>query len=280
MSPFRRATPDDLPAIKAFLNTHVETSMFPLSNLENHGFEGAHSRSVGFYISHKTSEISDVLTITTEGMVMPQLLSEDYASAAYTLKNHNIIGIIGPKNQARGLQNALGLNSAPVTLDEDEPQFILALDQLIIPKGRGELVPLKDAPEAIIINWMVDYQINALSTPPDQARAQAEQSYASYIANNSHAALMEGDTPLAMTGFNAQLADIVQIGGVYTPPALRSQGLARRALALHLAQARTRGVTRATLFASGPPAIKAYESIGFTRIGAWTLLLFDGPQRA
>jgi len=37
-----RATETDRPAIEAFLNAHAATSMFPLSNLANHGMNGGH----------------------------------------------------------------------------------------------------------------------------------------------------------------------------------------------------------------------------------------------
>jgi predicted GNAT family acetyltransferase len=80
-----------------------------------------------------------------------------------------------------------------------------------------------------------------------------------------------------MTGFNAALPDIVQIGSVYTPPEFRGQGHARRALALHLAQARDQGVTTAILFASGPAAVRAYQSIGFRQIGEYAQVAFAKP---
>ena len=83
-----------------------------------------------------------------------------------------------------------------------------------------------------------------------------------------------------MTGFNAELPTIVQIGGVYTPPPLRGQGFARHAVALHLDEARRRGVGRATLFSASESAARAYSAIGFEPIGHYTLCHFDGPQVA
>ncbi|MFB1024160.1 MAG: N-acetyltransferase, partial [Octadecabacter sp.] len=77
--------------------------------------------------------------------------------------------------------------------------------------------------------------------------------------------------PVAATAFNAALPQIVRIGAVYTPPALRGKGYARRA---HLAQARTTGVRRATLFASAQNAIAAYTAVGFRQIGEWVLAIF------
>jgi predicted GNAT family acetyltransferase len=83
---------------------------------------------------------------------------------------------------------------------------------------------------------------------------------------------------VAGTGFNARLPGIVQVGGVWVPPPLRRQGLARGAVALHLLEARTEGVGRAILFSASDHAARAYRSLGFREIGRFTLLLFREPQ--
>ena len=40
---------------------------------------------------------------------------------------------------------------------------------------------------------------------------------------------------------------------------------------------RAHGVETAILFASGPAACRAYEAIGFRRIGAYTLAILKNP---
>ena len=80
-----------------------------------------------------------------------------------------------------------------------------------------------------------------------------------------------------MTALNARLPDMVQIGGVYTPPEQRGRGHARTAVALHLAALRAAGVDTAILFASGPAACRAYEAIGFERIGTYALSFLSAP---
>ena len=120
--------------------------------------------------------------------------------------------------------------------------------------------------------------IEALDTPKAQADVEVFTRYDRYVAANSHVVLMEGPQPLAMCGFNARLPHIVQVGGVYTPPALRGFGHARRALGQHLAQARATGVERAVLFAASDKAASTYRALGFERIGQWTLLLLAEPQ--
>ncbi len=272
------ATPSDQAAIEAFLAPHAPFAMFPLNNLAHYGMAGGSDYAVTCWLARHDGQITDVMTLCDNGIAMPFLPSADYAGAVAAMGDRPLSGVIGPRAQVRGIE-ALGFADAPRTLDHDEPHFLLALDQMLVPDGPGVLCPLEDASEAVIKAWMLDYQLGALNTPEAEAQSAVESSYANYVVRDSHRVLMEDDTPLAMTGFNAQLPDIVQIGGVYTPPDLRGRGYARRALALHLAEAAGRGVTRGTLFSASDAAARAYRAIGFERIGDWTLLLFDGPQR-
>ena len=88
-----------------------------------------------------------------------------------------------------------------------------------------------------------------------------------------------GGALVAMTSFNARLPEMVQVAGVYTPPALRSRGYAQCVVAGHLIAARTAGVKRATLFtrAANLAAQAAYRGIGFNSIGDYALIVFAEP---
>ena len=270
-----RAGLADRDAIVAALTPHAECAMFPLNNLAHYGMSGGHAYAVTLWLARRDGQISDVLAQTDSGMVMPYLPSGDYATAAAVLRGREVTGIVGVKDWVRGLETALGLQGAR-SLDHDEPHFLLTLADLTVPDGPGRIVDLVDAPADTIKAWMLDYQLATLHTPSDQAAQRVEDSYAHYTAARSHVVLMDGDTPLAMTGFNAQVPGMVQIGGVYTPPDLRGQGHARRALALHLAAT---GAQRATLFSASAMAARAYRAIGFRQIGDWTLLLLHDKER-
>lgn len=263
--------------IMAFLAPHAPYAMFPLNNLVQFGMAGGSDLAVTCWLSRDAGQITDVMTVCDNGMALPFLPSADYAAALRAIADRGVIGIIGPRDHVRGLQ-AAGFAGLRCTLDRDEPHFLLDLDQMVIPDGPGDLRALGDAPRDVMLAWMTAYEVEGLNTPADQAAARAATALATYLRRDSHRVLMADGVPLAMTGFNAQLPDIVQVGGVYTPPNLRGQGYARRAVALHLAQAAGQGVTRATLFAGCPAAARAYQAIGFVRIGEWTILLFDGPQ--
>lgn len=276
-----RAGAQDAPQIAAFLTRHCDTSMFALSNLAQHGIDNDHPRALRCWLTRADRQITDALIITTEGMAMPQCPTfgrADWAGATQDTAGITLIGIIGPAAQARAFATAAGLSNAPATLNRDEPFMALDLSDLVIGAGPDRIIPLADAPRQIVFDWMTAYQVEALGSDLPEARLRAEHSLAAYLAAGSHVVLMLGDTPLAMTGFNARLPGIVQIGGVYTPPDLRNQGHARRAVALHLAQAKATGVTRAVLFSASLSAARAYAAIGFRQTGDWTLCLFDGPQ--
>ena len=80
--------------------------------------------------------------------------------------------------------------------------------------------------------------------------------------------IVEG-APVACASINASAADMVQVGGVFVPTARRNRGHGRRVTAARLAEARDAGARVAILFSNNDAASRAYESIGFERVGAY-----------
>jgi ribosomal protein S18 acetylase RimI-like enzyme len=186
---FVRVTPHDVQQVEAFLRDRSDYVMFPLNNLTRFGLDGIDNLAPRMW-RNGDGALSDILSVSKAGMVMPYLPSGDFGASAAALSGRSLIGIIGPKQAVRGTQAALGLATVDMELAADEMHF----------------------------------------------------------------------------------------GAVYTPPALRGKGHARRAVALHLAQARANGVRRATLFASAQNAIAAYTPVGFKKIGEWVLAIFKTTQ--
>lgn len=273
-----RATPEDRPAIEAFLRQQIATSMFPLSNLRRHGMQGGHPRATHFYLRWQAGQITDALPITEEGMVFPQCPTAPWGDVKAVLAGYKVKGLLGDGTQVAALRGALGLTAAG-GIDEVEPLYALRLADLRMPDCTGfSLHPLAEAPRALINGWRAAYLQEVLPMPGEDPLRQAAYDVDGYLEADSHRVLYEGDRPVAMTGFNATLPEAVQIGGVYTPPEQRSRGLARRAVALHLAEARDSGAKDAILFASSPQACKAYEAIGFQRSGTFTILVWEHPH--
>lgn len=271
-----RVTQSDLPDVVRFLEARVEKAMFPLNNLHRYGLDADVPYGPRMWMTRDNSEVSGVLTYLTNGTVMPAC-PVDMTCAM--LPGRNLLNLIGPANLVRPVIDRFGLNAKPFDLDQDEPHFALDLADMHIPEGPGELRPLEAADEGTILCWREAYLIEALGYSSERAQREAAIAYRAQISSGLYRVLFDGATPLCVTGFNAVLPQIVQIGGVYTPSTLRARGHARRAVALHLQEARAQGVSRATLFSASPAAQRAYEAIGFQRIGDWTIFLRPEAQR-
>lgn len=272
------ATEADRPAIEAFLTRHVATSMFPLSNLRLHGMAGGHPRAVRFWLKWRAGALTDVLTVSEEGIVFPQCPIAPWGEVKVALAGLLVRGLLGDAAQVAGLRQALGLTQ-PAAIDTVEPLYRLPLVDLQMPDLTGfTLGPLGDAPRDLVVGWRSAYLEEVLPMPGEDFQMKAVSDVTSYAKANSHRVLYQDGEPVAMTGFNAVLPEVVQIGGVYTPPALRNRGLARCALAMHLAEARTKGVDHAILFAASEQAARAYEAVGFTRCGDFSIVNFEEPQ--
>ena len=277
----RAAGPSDAAAVEAFLLRHVAGAMFPLSNLRLHGlaegdFATDHPHAMRVWL------VDDgVIGVTRAGMVMPMLpKGGDLTGLGAALGGMDLTGSVGPAPHVRDVLCVLGLVGRPTLRDVDEPGFTLDLAKLRVPDHAGAVIvaPGQDD-RAFMVASRVAYHIEALGTDPAKAMAHAEADIDDYMMRDSHRVLRVNGQPVAMTGFNANLPEIVQIGGVYTPSPLRNRGYARLAVALHLAEARGRGVKRAVLFAANAAAVKAYEAIGFQAAAPVGLVLFDGAQR-
>lgn len=281
---FRRALPADVPAIEAFLREHVQSSMFPLANLRDYGLDGAQDRSPSFWLKDDGSTIAGLLGLTREGMLMPQMphaTPPDWRAIAPLLAGRRLIGAAGDSEQVRALLPALGLADRPASLDEDEPAFRLSLDDLIVPAlPDTRLIRPDQAHRGLMVEWRMAYHREVLGTPENKLERLAEREVDSFLERDTFRILLHGTTPMAMTGFNAVLPEIVQIGGVYTPPGLRGRGYARRAVGLHLEEVRRAGVGAAVLFASGGMAVRAYLAVGFEPAGEFALVLFRDPLEA
>lgn len=275
----RAAVPADAAALDAFLLRHAEGAMFPLGNLRAHGLgRSDHRHATGFWLAGE-GQVTGAVGRSTEGMIMPCWPDGNWAALRGPLDGAAVTGMVGPAAQVRAALAALGLDAAPRRYDADEPGFALPLEDLILPEGPGESRPVGPADAPLAEGWRAAYLAELFATPAAEAAITARRDVAGWIAAGSHHLLWQGDRPLALCGVNAALPEIVQVGGVWTPPELRGRGHARRAVGLMLAAAKARGVARAVLFAASTAAARAYVALGFRPIDPVALVLFDGPQR-
>jgi GNAT superfamily N-acetyltransferase len=272
-----RATPADRDAIMAFLMTRPTVAMFPITNLRDHGMEGGHPKAMRFWMAQDGGQITDVLGISDSGVVLPVFSTNQPRDIRAALQSCDITGIIGQGAPVSEVKAALELPDG--TLNRVEPHFELALERLKMPNTTGlSIVPVAAVPREEMIVWRRQYGIDALDLEPSESGIQAIDAVDRMIARNTHRVLLADGAPVAVTGFNAILPEAVMVGGVYTPKYLRGRGFARAALALHLAEARSKGVKRAVLSAANAIAAKTYTAIGFQQIGDFMIVLYDTPQ--
>ncbi|MFZ1661235.1 MAG: GNAT family N-acetyltransferase [Paracoccaceae bacterium] len=278
----RPATEADVPALQSFLRGHADVAMFALGNLTNDGLGTYGARQMRFWLAFEQSMIVGALGLSGAGFLLPVLgeAADVLANCARKLLDgERLIGISAEAEQAALLIERLGL-SAPFARDANEPGFALNLDQIVMPPAdNARLLRPTQKDRPLLIEWRSEYHVEVLGTAPGAAAAAAAQDIDAYLQIDSHRVLEVSGSPVATTGFNAILPDVVQVGGVYTPPSLRGKGYARLALALHLLEARGKGVSRAILYAFSEPAARAYRSIGFEPAGRMRFLLFAKPVR-
>ena len=164
--------------------------------------------------------------------------------------------------------------------DSRDELYALELDRLVVPPqlASGAVRCRHPRPEDLdlLIEWRTRFSMEALGAAdgPDLRRA----SRADVQLQHERAAdwvLFDQGNPVAYCVFNAMLPDIVQIGGVWTPPDCRGRGYARSVVAGSLVAAGKQGVRRAVLFAdpNNGAARAAYLALGFAIVGDYGLVL-------
>ena len=275
MTPARQ---HQIPALEAFYQAHIATSMFPLSNLRRFGLAGGHPRACRFWLCQDAGAVTGAVALSEEGFLFPQCPQGGWDSLRDPLKGERIKGILGDGDQAQALRDALSL-PRPAEMDDVDPLYTLALEDLRLPDVAGyDLSPITPDVREEVIRWRAAYLREVMPVPGEDLNQRAATEIENYITADSHRVLLKHGVAVSMTGFNAQLAEAVQVGGVYTPEAKRGQGFARRAVALHLVEARDKGIAAAILFAASERAGRVYEAIGFRREGAFALIMYETPQ--
>jgi RimJ/RimL family protein N-acetyltransferase len=275
----QKVTEADLPALTNFLRTRTPLAMFALANIARFGLRGGHPHATQFWAYRRNGRPVAVIGQSEAGMLMPHLPEWPQDLDLSFLNGRMVSGLAGAPSEVDRLSDHCGLSDTATTLAADEPLFTLSLADLRTPDVTGlTLAPLSAMPVQMLQDWRCNYGTEVMGLDPEIAQAQAAVEAKDYVAADSHRVLLRDGVPVALTGFNARLPDVVQIGGVYTPPDLRGRGHARAAVALHLAEVRSMGVTRAILFAANDAAARAYRAVGFAQIGAYRLTLFKSPR--
>lgn len=277
----------DRPALDAFLRTHAAQAMFLRANLAHSGLTDGVRPYQGRYAAAFAGDAAPGAAITGvaahywNGLVI--LLGGDHAAALAVAASagRHVAGLIGLPDEVAAARTALGLGSRPVKVDSREGLYRLRITDMQVPAalrdGRQHCRPAVVPDLPLLAGWRFDFDV-AMNGAADSAaaRADAQEMVERWVAEGSQFVLCDGNRPVAGCCFNAQLPDMVQLGNVWTPPALRGRGHARAVVAGALLHAQRCGVSDAVLFTGDDnrAAQRAYVALGFQRIGDYAILLF------
>jgi RimJ/RimL family protein N-acetyltransferase len=267
----------DAPALLAFLMPHATSSMFMLSNSRGAGLVDEGQPYQATYAgAFAAGELVGVAAHCWNGMVLvqaPHELVRELARFAVAHSDRAIAGFSGAADQIAVARGAFAL-PVPV-VDEVESLYALELTDLIVPPY-GDAICRRPRADDLptLVGWRRAYHVESLGAVDSPViAAQAAREIDQLFELSRLWVLAVGDELVAMTGFNAQIPDVAQVGGVFTPRELRGRGYARCAVAGSLLDVRDE-ISRAILFTPNPSAARAYQAIGFRRIGDYAMVMF------
>jgi RimJ/RimL family protein N-acetyltransferase len=285
----RGLVPGEERAVERFLVTHADSSLFLRRNLAERGLADGSERHCGTWAgAFADGRLVGVAQHSRFGAVLVQAPADAGAVAleAVRASERPVGGFIGPWTQVLAARAALGFDGAPMRMESREGLYALPLDGLIVPttlasatwrcrRARADEVDL-------LVEWRVGYNVEANGQEDGpKLRAWSREEMEMGLAERASWVLEVDGAPVAFQQFNAMLPDIVQVGGVWTPPSLRGRGYGRAVVAGALRAVRAEGVRRGVLFTgdANVPAQRAYAALGFRRVGDWGLLFLKTPAR-
>ncbi|PTY37410.1 hypothetical protein BGP77_12945 [Saccharospirillum sp. MSK14-1] len=281
----RILTPSDEPQLREFLLAHRDVSLFLLNNLQSSGIVAGNLPYQGQYWgAFEQGRMVGVVAHYWQGMVLPSAPRglEHIAPLLAEQADRPVQGIIGDRAQVDWLGDYFQVQRW--RMDNPEPLYTLDLQQLQVPTALrdGELSVRLATPadEDWLVEWRIVYAGETMAEPDNaETRRRARALMQQEIPSGHLFVLCRSGEPVAMSGFNAQAAQTVQIGGVFTPQEQRGRGYGRAVVAGSLLLAREQGVQRSVLFTGHDniAAQRAYESLGYQRSGEFGMKLLDEP---
>ena len=130
----------------------------------------------------------------------------------------------------------------------------------------GELRLAHAGDRSLLIDWMEEFVSEAGVAGASQGAAMIDSRM-----RREGILVWDDGQPVSMVGVTPEVAGVVRIGPVYTPPALRRRGYAGSAVAAASRRALTRGARQCMLYTDldNPTSNKIYAEVGYRRIGDW-----------
>jgi len=277
----REVDESNLQAARSFLEAHVETSLFLLSNLALLGPRlGDHLNSGNYRCIKGNGEIVAVFCLTRRGNLLAQTGGRADLAAeildACSGEAMRVEGVISEWRPAEALWRILCAEphfEPAHTSKEVLYRLVLPLDDSPNPSEDG----VRFLESSDFAEWE---QLDTASLIQDGMPVQgsAEQRRANFVSQAAARqwwGAFEASRLVSIACLNATYGRVGQVGGVYTAPDERRKGRSRSVMTTLLRDAGNRHhLEKLILFTgeSNVPARSMYESLGFERIGEFALL--------
>ena len=282
----RNVETDDLERVRGFLEAHVDTSLFLLSNLAIFGPRLTdHGNSGNYRLVEEAGRVVAVFCLTRRGNLLVQAagradLAESILESCES-ETIEVCGVAGEWPTAAALWELL----------QADPRFEPTLG------SRDVLyrLPLADSAEVTRTTVPSDVVVRALDASDYQQWERLNSAYCAElnlplpVLDDAHETefarrarakwwwgAFAGRQLAAIVGLNAAYGVVGQVGGVYARPADRKKGLARAAMELLIEESREQHRFAKLILFTGEEnqsARRLYESLGFELTGAFGLLL-------
>jgi N-acetylglutamate synthase-like GNAT family acetyltransferase len=270
-------------ALEQFLLSRAESSLILLANARMAGLEDRGRTFQGTYIAFlKRGEITGVAAHYWNGMVFLQAPVHPTALVrkAVEVSGRKLAGLAGPYDQVQRVFSDLGLQRCNPAMNSRDILFSLGLDALVVPDhlqaGTVTCRHPDDNELPLLTEWRIAYSRELTHSHQGTSLEKEAPAIMEHLQKTKNHWVLEADGRIvAATAVNAGLPEMVQVGGVYTPPGYRNRGYARSVVAGSLLELREKGVKKAILFTGEDMAAAraSYAALGFRPIGDYGLVI-------
>jgi len=286
----RHVTDSDLDQVRAFLESHVDTSLFLLSTLAALGPRlGHHLNSGNFRLiaeegPGKEPTIVAVFCLTRRGNLLVQAggrtdLAEQIFEACET-ESIEVRGVVGEWPMADALWRLLRADPRfETTHNLKDVLYRLMLKGTAGAVAESSTLRQLDAGDFVQWERLNRAYFAELSLPLQATLEQRRSDFMMRVRSGLWWGAFDDCYELvSIAALNATYGSLGQVGGVYTRPADRRKGLSRAVMQLLIADCRERLRFEKLVLFTGEDnmaARKLYETLGFEPAGAFGLLLGD-----
>ncbi len=270
--------------VREFLHRYEDTSLFLLGNLENYGFRMTEVNYSGnFKLLRNEEGVIGVICLARSGNLLFQLEEScfDEVLAACFEESVPVRGVVGEWERGSALWEFLKAEKliAKETFTEKDILYIVALKEI-----ETEAIPEVELySESDFVEWRALRQeyIDELNLPDGHQEDHWRRIFQDKVRDQILWGMKVDGEWVATADLNAKAGDLGQVGGVYTKPAFRRSGIAKKMMKQIFHDAKHKLGLRKLIIFTGEDNVAArrvYESLGAHHKGYFALLFGESAS--